>query len=124
MNLNILIGIVLIASGIFYSGSIMVPFRKIKEWSWENIKHVLNGMKLMFQRLDGMLFIYSIITANIGIGLSTSLGILKYKPVSYSLKKERIYSYPCYTISLFNKLPFTNHFVKIYIMDNLNSKLY
>jgi len=35
MNLNILAGIFLIATGAFSSGSFAVPFGKIKEWSWE-----------------------------------------------------------------------------------------
>lgn len=37
MNLNILAGILLIATGAFSSGSFAVPFGKIKEWKWETL---------------------------------------------------------------------------------------
>ncbi len=36
MNLNILFGILLIATGAFSSGSFAVPFGKIKDWEWES----------------------------------------------------------------------------------------
>lgn len=102
MNLYILYGIILIASGIFYSTSIIIPFRKIKEWSWKNILHVLNGIKEIFQKLDKILFIYSAIAANIGIDHSTLPEIQKYKQVSGSAKNERICPYPFNPLSLFN----------------------
>lgn len=35
MSINILFGILLIATGAFSSGSFAVPFGKIKGWSWE-----------------------------------------------------------------------------------------
>ncbi len=171
MNLNILFGILLIASGAFSSGSFAVPFGKIKGWEWETywmvfsigayilfpllacfvfapnfidiisetdsktiiavfllgavygvgnlsfglalrylglslgyalslglmlaigtlIPPMLDGrLELMLQKEGGMLLIWGVCTACLGIALSAWSGILKDKQVSDSAKKESV----------------------------------
>ena len=171
MQLNIIFGILLIATGAFSSGSFAVPFGKIKGWGWETywmifstgayilfpllaclvfapdfieiigntdiktiiavfllgmvygvgnlsfglalrylglslgyalslglmlaigtlIPPVLDGrLELMLQKEGGMLLIWGVIVACVGIALSAWSGILKDKQVSESAKKVSI----------------------------------
>ena len=171
MNLNLLTGILIIATGAFSAGSFAVPFGKIKGWNWETywmifslgayilfpllacivfaadfiliicetdsrtviavfllggvygignlsfglalrylglslgyalslglmlaigtlIPPMIDGrLIVMLQKPGGMLLIYGVITACIGIALSAWSGILKDKQVSDSAKKESV----------------------------------
>lgn len=57
MNLNILAGILLIASGAFSSGSFAVPFGKIKGWSWETYWMIFStGAYIIFPLLACFVF--------------------------------------------------------------------
>lgn len=171
MSFNIFVGILLIATGAFSSGSFAVPFGKIKGWQWESywmifstgayilfpilaclvfapgfisiicetdpktitavfmlgavygignlsfglalrylglslgyalslglmlaigtlIPPMLDGrLELLLQKQGGMLLIYGVIIACLGIALSAWAGILKDKQISDSVKKESI----------------------------------
>jgi len=57
MNLNILAGILLIATGAFSSGSFAVPFGKIKGWGWETYWMIFStGAYIIFPLLACMIF--------------------------------------------------------------------
>lgn len=57
MNLNILAGIFLIATGAFSSGSFAVPFGKIRGWGWETYWMIFSfGAYILFPLLACMVF--------------------------------------------------------------------
>ena len=57
MNLNILFGILLIATGAFSSGSFAVPFGKIKGWNWETYWMIFStGAYIIFPILACLVF--------------------------------------------------------------------
>jgi L-rhamnose-H+ transport protein len=57
MNLNILAGILLIATGAFSSGSFAVPFGKIKGWSWESYWMIFSlGAYILFPVSASLVF--------------------------------------------------------------------
>lgn len=57
MNLGILFGILLIASGAFSSGSFAVPFGKIKGWSWETYWMIFSvGAYILFPLFACLVF--------------------------------------------------------------------
>lgn len=57
MNLNILAGILLIATGAFSSGSFAVPFGKIKGWGWETYWMIFStGAYIIFPLLACLVF--------------------------------------------------------------------
>ena len=57
MNLNILAGILLIATGAFSSGSFAVPFGKIKGWQWETYWMIFSvGAYIIFPLLACFVF--------------------------------------------------------------------
>ena len=57
MNLNIVFGILLIATGAFSSGSFAVPFGKIKGWNWETYWMIFSvGAYILFPLLACFIF--------------------------------------------------------------------
>lgn len=57
MNLNVLAGILFIATGAFSAGSFAVPFGKIKEWKWETYWMIFSfGAYIIFPLLACLVF--------------------------------------------------------------------
>ena len=63
MNAGILLGILLIATGAFSSGSFAVPFGKIKDWKWETYWMVFSvGAYILFPLMACLVFAPEFVT--------------------------------------------------------------